>query len=169
MSRIATALMISIILCSAALAEEQSPPQVVQAADGTAVMLPTRQSIVGTQLQVDYKPPVFCRWTNPDDHVQWSCRVEKPGTYMLKMTYSCQPSTANTPFEVQLGKTTVKSTTVATKDWQDYQTFTLAKVRIPRPIEMKVVVRPTAKPVRALMDLRSVTLEPVAETPMASR
>lgn len=99
-------------------------------------------------------------WTDVKDSVEWEFEVRRPGEVRLELELACPADSAGSTFEVQVGGQTVKGKVSSTGSWETFQKLDLGKIALVTPGRMKLVVKPTAKPGLAVMNLRAVRFVP---------
>jgi alpha-L-fucosidase len=154
---------------SVAVAEIDGEPHFVPLAinqidDGSLNLLAYDADVVGTRAKLEKKganPYNIGYWTNVGDIVQWQARIDKPGKFEVVLSYSCDPTSAGSEYDLEFGDQKIHSTIVGTTSFLDFHSISLGTLEISKTGSITVTVRPTKKPKLAVMDLRSITLTPV--------
>ena len=92
--------------------------------------------------------------------MEWEFEVRRPGEVRLELELACPADSAGSTFEVQVGGQTVKGKVSSTGSWETFQKVDLGKIALVTPGRMKLVLKPTAKPGLAVMNLRAVRFVP---------
>ncbi|MBV9851400.1 MAG: alpha-L-fucosidase [Armatimonadetes bacterium] len=105
-------------------------------------------------------------WTDAKDTVSWTLSVPaaRAGEYRATLEYACEPGSEGSTLALQVddGNSGVTGTVAKTAGWGDYQTAALGgALTLPAGAHVLRVV-PTAKPGLAVMNLRRITLIPIA-------
>jgi arylsulfatase A-like enzyme len=136
-----------------------------QAADGT-IALPARTAEVhGTQLRYEPSPhkDTLGYWTRAEDWASWDFEVSRPGTFAVTVLQGCGPGQGGSEVELAVADQTLRLTVEDTGHFQNFKRRDVGRVRLGRAGRYTLRVTPRRKPAGAVMDLRSVTLRPVAE------
>lgn len=136
-------------------------PGLVQKQDGT-VLLPAIDAIthgdtVRYESGKDRDNLGF--WTNPEDWVEWSFQVKRPGKFRVSSEVAALGSSS---FVVGCKGQELSSTISSTGDYGTFKTFELGTVEISTPEKVSLTVRPVKghwEPV----NLRSIKLLPVGQ------
>jgi alpha-L-fucosidase len=99
-------------------------------------------------------------WGNPKDWVSWKIQFPAGASYEVSMV--CSAEAGDTEFELELAGVRLPGTAKDTTSWFDYQTLSLGKVQIPEGGLFKLVVRPRDAKTWRPMNIRSITLKPLA-------
>lgn len=100
-------------------------------------------------------------WTDPNDVVTWQFEVTRPGRFRVVMSESCPADTADTLVAVRIGNTELTTRVSPTQGWTDFTNLELGEVTIPVVGTCDVRVEARGKPALAVMNLRSITLQPI--------
>jgi arylsulfatase A-like enzyme len=136
-----------------------------QAADGT-IALPARTAEVhGTQLRYEPQPhkDTLGYWTRAEDWASWDFEVSRPGTFAVTVLQGCGPGQGGSEVELAVADQALRLTVEDTGHFQNFKQRDVGRVRLDRAGRYTLRVTPRRKPGAAVMDLRSVTLRPVAE------
>lgn len=99
-------------------------------------------------------------WADEEDFVEWSLRVSAAGKYRVRLDYACADYSAGSMLQVTIAGQKLHYKVASTGTWDDYRTVTLGEIELAAgPAE---AVARSLGPVRtALLDLRTITLEPL--------
>ena len=132
-----------------------------QADNGSIVLDAVNCSVKGSSARLEGSPAQNVGyWVDANDYVQWEVEVTKPGEFAAEITYSCSPDTAGAEFAVACGESSTRGKVEATGGWGDYRTMALGKIKIDKPGQAIITVKPITKPGMAVMNLRKVRLAP---------
>ncbi len=101
-------------------------------------------------------------WTDVRDQISWNAEVTRPGTFSVEITYSCLADNAGSEFAVEVGGQTLTGQVTSTGSWTTFQTKTLGTLKVDAAGRFTLWLKPLRKPGYAVMNLKSVTLRPVA-------
>ncbi|HEX8914942.1 MAG TPA: hypothetical protein VF796_21495, partial [Humisphaera sp.] len=140
-----------------------APLAVAPAADGS-YLLHARDAVV-TGVNLRYEPEAIKNtlgyWTNPQDGADWVVRVDKPGTYEVEALQGCGKNSGGSLVEFTVAGQTLPMTVQDTGHFQNFVPRVLGKVKLDAGTHA-LSVRVRQKKGAAVMDLRQVTLKPVA-------
>lgn len=100
-------------------------------------------------------------WTDPGDVVTWEFEVTHAGRFRVVLSQSCPAGTAESLVVVKVGDTELTTRVQPTTGWTDFTDVVLGEVSIPAAGMCEVRVEPRSRPALAVMNLRSIRLEPV--------
>jgi len=134
-------------------------------ADGTIVLKPDAGKISEGPLKVERKghlPRNLGFWVKAESFVSWTLNVETAGKYAPSLVISCADGTAGSEV-ILLGneKELARFKVAGTGTFKDFRVLDLEPVELPAG-EVIFSVKPVSKPGGAVMDLRLLTLTPVA-------
>jgi arylsulfatase A len=128
------------------------------------VLMHAKDSIVvGKNLRYEPEPNknTVGYWTNPADSVYWEFTLSKAGTFEVEMLQGCGKGSGGSEIEVAVDKQTLPMIVQDTGGFQNFVPRVIGKLSLDAgPHKLDVRVR--AKKGAAVMDLRQVTLKPVA-------
>jgi len=127
-------------------------------ADGSVVLDYLRATIHGKTPKVEAGQIGY--WKNSADSVSWTFRAAKPGTYAVRIVYSCAKGAGGSAFTVAVGKSTLQAATKETGSWRKRVARDLGTVTIDKAGEHTLTVKPKTPPAWKSMGLTSVTLTP---------
>ncbi len=103
------------------------------------------------------------RWTDEKDSVLWGFMVDHPGEYRVSINYACSLDSHGSQLEISIGNQKVFGTVAPTGGWQQYESNDLGTVTLSAPGKVEVRIKCLKKTGGAVMNLRGITLQPVAE------
>ena len=156
-------------IATVVVAEIEGEPQALaadgipQAADGTLRLAAADGDVTGENAKLeggDEQNIGF--WVNVNDFVQWQAKLDKPGAFEVAVNYSCEPGCENAEYVFVIGDQAIYGKTENTGGWGNYKIAKLGTIHLDKPGQANAMVRALRMPGRAVMNLRSVTLKPVA-------
>jgi len=142
--------------------QSRLPDTIVADEKGVFTLMAEAADIQGTgSLAFEADKQCLGFWTSKDDVPSWSIRVAKPGRYQVELTHACKDGSAGTPFEVRIGRQSVKGTVSATGTWDKFTTGIVGTLEIGRSGSPRVRVVPLEAPKEAVMNLKIIRLIPV--------
>lgn len=96
-------------------------------------------------------------WGDTNVVMSWIAKIEKAGTYRVKITIACNAASAGSAFDVRIGSQKANGLTVDTGGWEKYKEYDLGPVILRRPGLIPVEVQATRK-VGNTMNVRCVRL-----------
>ena len=140
------------------------PKTVAPSANGMIQLTAGDCRIYGKRLVFEPKFKNIGYWSNPDDHVEWTFNSPPPGKYKVLVDYACSNHTSGNRFHFTCGTKTISATVQGTGTWNDYRQFNVGIVEFTSEQTSKTTTaefRGEAGMRKNLLDLRSITLEPV--------
>lgn len=134
-----------------------NPIRIPPGDDGCFVLTPATCEIYGPTIVIEEMHDNLGWWSSVDDFVAWNVDVPKPGAYTVSIEWACDRAAMGHQLLVQGGRATLSHRVKATAGWDDYQRTEIGTIELdagPR----RITLRPAARPLPALMDLKSVTL-----------
>lgn len=135
---------------------------VQQAPDGV-ILLHARDAIMhGTTVRYEPQPNknTIGYWTRKEDWVSWDFEVSRPGKFDVNILQGCGKGSGGSEVQFSVGKQSLKMTVQDTGHFQNFVSRNIGVIELPAG-KHSLEVKPLTKPGLAVMDLRSVTLEPV--------
>ncbi|MCX8156051.1 MAG: alpha-L-fucosidase [Verrucomicrobiae bacterium] len=155
---------------SVVVLEITGPPQVTalappltQAADGTLTLKADDAEIVGRTARLETKAggvPNIGFWTNPQDRVEWTAKITRPGAFAVELHYACAPNNGG-QFALTAGNQKLEATVAPTQDWTDFVTTRIGRLTLETAGPVTFTLQPLKKQGQALMNLRAVKLIPL--------
>ncbi|HEY7154544.1 MAG TPA: sulfatase-like hydrolase/transferase [Gemmataceae bacterium] len=136
-----------------------------QQANGV-VQLPARTAEVhGTQLRYEPLPHknTLGFWVRAEDWASWEMTITKPGTFTVEVLQGCGKGQGGSVVEVSVGGQTLTFTIEDTGHFQNFKARTIGRTSFDKPGHYTLTVKVKKKAAAAVMDLRQVTLKPIAE------
>jgi hypothetical protein len=100
-------------------------------------------------------------WTKKEDTAEWTL-APKEGTYEVEVLQGCGTGSGGAQVEVRIGDQILKFTVEDTGHFQNFKPRVIGRVSL-KSSTYSLEVVPVTKPGAAVMDLRSITLRPVAK------
>jgi len=149
-----------------ALDVNSTTPPIAPGADGKYTLLPADSDVTGS-LQVESHDGVdnFGYWTDASSTIVWPVKATaaQAGDYQVQIEYACPPDTAGSAFSISANGQSADGTTEDTGDWQKYRATLLTGKLALTAGANTITVKAQTMPHGAVMNLRSVTLIPVAK------
>ena len=139
-----------------------APATVHPSKTGVIELKATQCRIYGEQIVFEPKYQNIGYWSNPDDHVEWTITVQRPGKYSVWIDYACPDHTSGNQIEFSCGAETLTGKIDGTGTWDDYRQVNLGTIELAGPNQI-AALRPVGQLKKNLLDLRSVTLKPQNE------
>ena len=98
-------------------------------------------------------------WTDASSTVSFELQGVVAGRYTIEVTYACAPGSEGSIVAIEVGDVKTELKVNATADWVDFVTVPAGEIDLAEGAA-QLVVRPTAKPGLAVMNLRSIRLVP---------
>jgi hypothetical protein len=141
------------------------PLPIPQSADGS-VVLPAHEAMIhGTTVR--YEPPAHKNtlgyWTKKEDWVSWEFTLAKPGRFAVEILQGCGKGSGGAQVEVSVGEGTLSFAVEDTGHFQNFVPRAIGTIALNTNGPQTLAVKPKTKPGAAVMDLRRVTLRPIAE------
>ena len=99
-------------------------------------------------------------WTKKEGACSWKIAVPKAGKYEVKIDYSCNAGTGETPIKISCGKGTLTWDVAETGSWAEYKTATLGIISLSAGSDV-LEMTALAAPKEGVLNLRSLQLVPV--------
>lgn len=100
-------------------------------------------------------------WVNPQDFVEWTVRVDRPGDYEVRVLQGCGGGQGGSEIAVGLGAQSLPYTVVETGHFQNFRWRTVGVAKDVPAGNTTVSVRVTRLANKAVMDIRQIRLVPV--------
>jgi len=150
-------------LCAAAPTTAPSTRPIAQADDGSILLHARDVTIHGKVVRYEPKPEknTIGYWTRKADWVSWDFIVAKGGKFHLIALQGCGKGSGGSHVEFAIGDQKLEMIVQDTGSFQNFVPRDLGIVDL-APGNYTLSVKPITKPGQAVMDLRQVTLVPVA-------
>jgi alpha-L-fucosidase len=145
-----------------------------QAADGSIVLRAADATVHGNTAKYEANKDCVGFWTNAGDWVSWDVTVDKPGVFVVEVTYAADKGCGGAKYVVSMGRSgltgqTRKTGSLAqfstetseTGSWTQYRTDKLGPLKIQEAGKVTISVKAISKPGLGVMNLRAVELKPV--------
>uniref|UniRef100_A0A7C4LM00 C-type cytochrome n=1 Tax=Schlesneria paludicola TaxID=360056 RepID=A0A7C4LM00_9PLAN len=139
-----------------------SPQTVSGDARGRIVLAPQTAEIYGPTIVLEEKYGNLGWWSSAEDHAVWTVNVPSTGRYAIIVDYACDPSAAGHRLVIDGGRQPLVHRVEPTASWDDYRQLPLGEITLEAGVQ-RITLRPAARPLPALLDLKSLTLVPVEE------
>ena len=145
-------------------AGDQASKRREQAADGSVRLLAKDVTIHGATVRYEPQPHknTVGYLTDAKDWVSWNFKLNNPGTFKVELTQACGKGSGGSDYTVTIGDEVLRDTVPDTGSFTNFVNRTIGQVKLGRPGDYMVSVKPIKKPGLAVMDLRAITLKPLA-------
>lgn len=135
-----------------------------QAGDGSITLSAATAEVHGTMLRFEPEKHknTLGFWTRAEDWASWEFTVEHPGTFELVALAGCGSGNGGSQVEFDVAGQKLEMTVADTGGFQNFKNSDVGQVRLEKAGRYTLKVKPLTKAHHAVMDLRQVTLEPVA-------
>ena len=131
--------------------------------DGTIIASADHAEIEGNAAFLETGAPGnIGNWSDVRDYAQWTVKDVKPGTYSVSVNVSCPPGVGGSKFTIDIAGKQINGVVPDTASWTTYTDVALGTVQITKTGAIHIVLQPTYKPSTHVMNLRAITLKPVA-------
>jgi beta-mannosidase len=131
--------------------------------DGTVVATADKAEIEGNTAFVESgTPDNIGNWSDIHDYLEWTVKGAKPGTYSVTANVASPPDEGGSRFTLDIGGSKVTGVVPTTASWWTYTDLDLGTVTIAKGGTIQIVLTPTSKPSPHVMNLRTITIKPVA-------
>ncbi|BDI34197.1 beta-mannosidase [Capsulimonas corticalis] len=138
-------------------------PVVTADANGEVALSAFSAQMIGDTFVLETgTPDNIGNWSDPHDYLQWTVKNAKPGTYAMTANVSSPPDEGGSQFVVDVAGAQVTGTVPTTASWTTYTDLPLGTVTIAKSGTISISLKPTTKPSVHVMNLRTLTLKPVA-------
>jgi arylsulfatase A len=133
--------------------------------DGAIVLHARIAEVRGKQLRFEPLPHknTLGFWTHVEDWALWEFTVTKPGKFTVEVLQGCGKDQGGSEVEVIVNDQKLGFTVEDTGHFQNFKARQIGTLTIDKPGRHTLEVRPKKKAAAAVMDLRTVTLRPVAD------
>jgi hypothetical protein len=143
--------------------EYRERPVLKPEADGSLLLHSKDAVVSGKMLRYEPRPEknTLGYWTKKEDTAEWTL-APKEGTYEVEVLQGCGTGSGGAQVEVRIGDQILKFTVEDTGHFQNFKPRVIGRVSL-KSSTYSLEVVPVTKPGAAVMDLRSITLRPVAK------
>jgi alpha-L-fucosidase len=99
-------------------------------------------------------------WANAEDFVTWDFKLNQAGTYNVEITYACENGSGDSEYSIIVNDQKITGKIKETGSWRDFITEPVGKITLAQPGVCQLQVKPITKPNLAVMNLRSIVLNP---------
>ena len=133
-----------------------------QAADGSITLLAKDATTHGTTIRYEPQPHknTIGYWTKAEDWVSWDFKLNTPGKFTLELTQACGKGSGGSDYTVTIDTQTLTDKVPDTGAFTNFVNRRIGQVKLDKPGNYTVSVKPLTKPGLAVMDLRAITLFP---------
>jgi alpha-L-fucosidase len=145
---------------------EPLPFAVYPSADGALALLPHDATLEGKSLKVEQVGVIgdvqynLGYWLDPAEYASWPVSVKSAGKYRVIAQLGCKNESAGSMASIACADSRIDFKVEGTGGWQDYRAFTLGTIDVPAGAS-SIVLRAASKTGEAVMNVRSIRLEPV--------
>lgn len=130
--------------------------------DGSILATAAKADIVGNTARLEVgEPPNIGGWSDAGDQLEWQLLSKRVGAYHVLMEVACPAGTDGSEIELSAGGARASGRVPSTHGWTDYKTLDLGILRIDAPGPSALVLRVLHMPHANVMNLRSITLQPI--------
>jgi putative membrane-bound dehydrogenase-like protein len=135
-------------------------PALIRASDDGSLLLDAARAMIRGN-EITYEEPTgnIGFWHGADDWVAWDVMIERAARYKLVLRWACDDASANNPYTIDAGGASMEGQVQGTGGWSQYREQQLGTIELPAG-RRTVILRPTAQPQWALMDLAWIRLIP---------
>jgi len=135
-----------------------------QRADGVVLLHARDVTIHGTTVRYEPQPNknTIGYWTKKDDWVSWDFLVDRPGKFEVIALQGCGKGSGGAEVEFIIDDQKLKMTVQDTGHFQNFIERNLGQIELKKGPH-RLQVKPLTRPGIAVMDLRSVTLQPMPQ------
>jgi hypothetical protein len=133
-----------------------------QAVDGSVILRAKDATTHGTTIRYEPQPHknTIGYWTKADDWVSWDFKLRTPGSFTVELTQACGKGSGGSDYTVTIGEQTLIDKVPDTGAFTNFVNRKIGTVKLDKPGDYTVSVKPITKPGPAVMDLRAITLIP---------
>jgi hypothetical protein len=143
--------------------ESQAAPHVVpQMADGRILLHARNATVHGTTVRYEPQPAknTIGYWTKLDDWLSWDFEVNEPGVFAAEILQGCGTGSGGSEVLFSVADQNLRMVVQETGGFQNFVSRDIGQFRFSGPGRYTLTVKPKTKPGLAVMDLRSITLQP---------
>ncbi len=133
-----------------------------QAADGIITLPAETADIHGTMLRYEPLPHknTLGFWVRPQDWASWNFRLQQPGAFTVEILQGCGAGNGGSEVEFSIGDQKLSTQVEDTGGFQNFKTRSIGTLKLDKPGDYTLSVKPRNKKHVAVMDLREVRLVP---------
>ena len=136
-----------------------------QLADGTVSLHARDVTIHGTTVRYEPQPHknTIGYWSKVNDWVSWDFKLSKPGKFSVVMLQGCGKGSGGSEYTISVGDQVLKDVVPDTGAFSNFVSRIVGTIELKTEGPFTLSVKPQTKPGVAVMDLRLITLQPVAK------
>ena len=104
-------------------------------------------------------------WTRAEDWASWDFTVTTPGKYTVEILQGCGKGNGGSNVELSVDKQVIPFVVKDTGGFQNFEARDLGTLNFEKAGRYTLELRPKKKAAAAVMDVRSITLKPLAASP----
>jgi len=139
-------------------------PHVLTQQDDGSLDLPAHEAVTHGEL-LRYEPQPHKNtvgyWANEKDWCEWYVRVTRPGPFTVELLQGCGTGQGGSDVEVEIAGQKLRFIVEDTGHFQNFKRREIGRVRIEKPGDFRLQIRPVTKSKNAVADIRLVRLVPV--------
>jgi hypothetical protein len=139
-------------------------PRVIAPAENGVITLPAHDAVThGENLRYEPQPHknTVGYWSRKDDWCQWHFSAKRAGTYEVWLLQGCGQGQGGSEVALRIGEHEIKFTVEETGHFQNFKNRRMGPVKLDKPGQFTLELRPQTKAAAAVMDVREVRLIPV--------
>jgi hypothetical protein len=151
------------MLAAASMLAAEVPLANRQKTDGSITLLATNAITHGTTIRYEPQPHknTIGYWTRKEDWVSWDFHVHTPGRFGVTLTQSCGKGSGGSEVLFTVSNQSIQDIVPETGSFTTWTNRTIGAFMLSTAGTYTVTVKPVKKPGLAVMDLRTITLEPL--------
>jgi alpha-L-fucosidase len=131
-----------------------------QKADGTISLDALDAKVSGSTAQYESDKAAIGFWTSLSDTVSWTVNVKKGGKFHVYLQAACEPGAEGATFDLETPNGKLSGKVPSTGGWGTFAKLDLGTISLPGSGLATFTVRPLTMPGLAVMNLRSIVLQP---------
>ena len=153
-----------LLVCLAAFfaaADEPPAPKLIEPTSDGIITLAAKDAVThGERLRYEPEPHknTLGYWTRPEDWCEWRFTAARPGRYELWILQGCGKGQGGSDVLVCVGEQKIEFTAEETGHFQNFKHRNLGTIKLDKPGEYRLEIRPQNKKAAAVMDVRQVRL-----------
>ena len=141
----------------------KEPAKIInQDSNGSFTLLAKDATTHGTTIRYEPQPHknTIGYWTKKEDWVSWDFKLHTPGKFTLELTQACGEGSGGSDYTVTIGNQTLTDKVPDTGAFTNFVNRRIGTMKLDKPGNYTVSVKPLTKPGLAVMDLRAIKLIP---------
>jgi hypothetical protein len=136
---------------------------VVQGVDGMITLHASDATIQGVKVQYESLPHknTVGYWVNESDWAYWDFTINRPGAFAVEILQGCGKGHGGSEVLLQVGTEELRFHVEETGHFQNFVPRYVGQMKLGRPDQFRLAVKPIKKAAGAVMDLRRIRLIPV--------